>query len=507
MTTGEKTPVLEMRGVSKRYGGVRALDGARLAARAGEVHGLLGPNGSGKSTLNKVLAGSVRPDTAEISLGGEPVRIGSPRAAAALGVAAVYQQLSVLPDLSVLDNLVLGAEPTRAGLLSRKAAEALALPLLERLSGALGEVRPEQLAGRLTPSQQQLIEIAKAVLRRPRILILDEATASLHRDQVQVVFDLVRELRDAGCCILFVSHRLDEVMALCDRATILRSGQTVATVDIAETTPEELVRTMVGDVQAAERGHRELPEDAPTLLEVEHLTGSGLDGVSLTARAGEVIGLGGLQGQGQSELLQALFGAVRASGTVRVAGRQVRIGSPRQARRHGIALVPGDRGTQGLMAARPIQENLSIASLGLRSVAGALVPARERAAARRMVDALQMRIGGLDDPVSSLSGGNAQKVVFGKWLLTQPRVVLLDDPTKGVDIGAKGEIYRIIRRLVADGATVIINSSEDRELVTVCDRVLVLFEGRVRSEIVGEQITEERLVAQALRIGEGEQAA
>ncbi len=500
----ETSPLVRLSGVRKRYGGVRALQGASLTAASGEVHGLLGPNGSGKSTLGKVLAGSVRPDAATIEIDGEPVRIGSPRAAARLGIAAVYQQLSLIPDLSVEDNLVLGQEPGRAGFLSRREARRRARPVLERLAPALGEVHAEQPVRELAPGQQQLIEIGKALLRQPRILLLDEATASLHRDQVAVVFEITRELRDAGACILFVSHRLDEITDLCDRATILRSGETVAATAVAGIEPDEIVRLMVGDVQAVERDHGARPT-GPVRLAVRGLVGGALRGVDLEARAGEIVGLGGLQGQGQSELLLALFGATSSTGEVAIDGDPVRLASPRSAAARGIALVPGDRGSQGTLPPRPIQENLTITSLRARSRAGLLSGARERAAAQSMVEALAIKIGELGDPVSSLSGGNAQKVVFGKWLLTEPVVVLLDDPTKGVDVGAKAEIYRIIRRLADAGATVIINSSEDRELVTVCDRVLVMFEGAIHAELVGDEITEERLVQAALRIGEGAQ--
>lgn len=497
----ETSPLVRLTGVRKRYGGVRALQGASITAAGGEVHGLLGPNGSGKSTLGKVLAGSVRPDAAEIEIAGERVRIGSPRAAAKLGIAAVYQQLSLIPALTVGENLVLGNEPGRLGFLSARAARREIRPVLERLAPALGEVHADQPVHELNPGQQQLIEIGKALLRQPRILLLDEATASLHRDQVAVVFDIVRALRDEGASILFVSHRLGEITELCDRATILRSGETVAETPVAGTEPDELVRLMVGDVQAVERVHSARP-DGRTRLRVSGLVGDRLHGVDLQARAGEIVGLGGLQGQGQSELLLALFGATASTGTVDVDDQPVRLSSPRSAAANGIALVPGDRGTQGTLPQRPIQENLTIASHRLRSRFGLLAAGRERAAAQSMVEALAIKMGELSDPVSSLSGGNAQKVVFGKWLLTEPGVVLLDDPTKGVDVGAKAEIYRIIRRLADAGATVIINSSEDRELVTVCDRVLVMFEGAIHAELVGDEITEQRLVQAALLIGQ-----
>ena len=503
--------MLRITDAHKSFGGVRALRGASLEAAAGEVHGLLGPNGSGKSTLNKVLAGSVRPDRASITIDGSPVTIGSPRSAYGHGVAAVYQQLSVVPQRTVEENLLLGLEPTRLGLIDRAARRERAAAMLSRLAPALGPgVALSTPVARLGPGQQQLVEIGKALLRRPRILILDEATASLHRDQVALVLDLVREQRAAGTCVLFVSHRLDEIAQFCDRATILRSGQTVATVDVATTSAQEIVDLMVGGLvgEAAEAMAARVPrsfDGEAVRLDVAGLTAPGLApaGVSLQARRGEVVGLGGLQGQGQSDLLLTLFGARKVTaGTVTLDGEPVSLASPTTTSRHGIALVPGDRGTQGLFARRSIQENISIASLWRRAVARfGISVRRERAAARDVADRLRIVAAGLDTPVSTLSGGNAQKVVISRWLLNEPTVILLDDPTKGVDVGAKAEIYQIIDTLARGGACVLINSSEDRELVAVCDRVLVMVEGAIRAELVGPEITEANLVSAALLLG------
>lgn len=487
--------------VHKHYGGVRALDGAELSARSGEVHGLLGPNGSGKSTMNKVLAGSVRPDRARISIDGEQVRIGSPAEAHNLGIAAAYQQLSVIEDLTVEDNLVLGTEPSRLGFIARKARRTKASDMLKRLRAGLPGVTLGTYIRDLSPGEAQLVEIGKVLLREPRILILDEATASLHRDQVKVLFDLIAQEKAKGTCILFVSHRLDEIVDICDRATILRAGQTVADVDIEEVGAAQLVQLMVGTelaVQQKEESHIR-PEVA---LATRGLTAEPLEDVSFDLHAGEVLGLGGLQGQGQAELLLTLFGArPRNGGEIALHGKTIGHLNTAKAARNGIALVPGDRGREGTLPQRPIQENLSIASLGRRAVAGiALRLSAERDAGREMVEALSIKIGSLSDPISSLSGGNAQKVVVGKWLLNEPDIILLDDPTKGVDVGAKAEIYTIIRNLAARGCAVLLNSSEDRELVTLCDRVLVFYEGRIVSELSG-QITEERLVSEALLVG------
>ncbi len=500
--------MIEAHDVVKTYGGVVALNGAHLEARPGEVHGLLGPNGSGKSTMNKILAGSVRPDSGTLLIDGSPVTITSPTHSDRLGIGAVYQQLSVVPTLTVEQNLVLGREPARFGVLNGKAAREQASRMLERLRPALGaDVQLSTPLDHLTVGQQQLIEIGKVLLREPRILILDEATASLYRGQVELLFELVREARDAGTCVLFVSHRLDEIFQICDRATILRAGATVATVEMDQTSPEELVRLMVGEtLAAAERAPSAATDEAA--LEVSGLTGPRLHGIDLTARAGEILGLGGLQGQGQSELLMTLFGALpRTAGTVALRGRPLGRYSAARATRRGIALVPGNRGTQGMYSLRPIQENLSTVSLWRRVLAGfGISMRRERAAARDSVEQLAIKIGSLNDPVSSLSGGNAQKVIVAKWLQNEPEVILLDDPTKGVDVGAKSEIYQIIRNLAAEGKVIILNSSEDRELAQLADRVLVMYEGRVVSELVGEDITEERLVAEALLISERQDA-
>jgi ribose transport system ATP-binding protein len=510
-----------MSGVRKRYGGVQALDGAELTAVRGEVHALLGPNGSGKSTLDKTLAGTVVPDDGTIRIDGAEARIGGPRDAHALGVAAVYQQLSIVGDLTVTQNVVLGLEPARRlGFLDHRAARDRAGAALERFAAAFsGRLPLDRPAGALGPGERQIVEVAKALARGPRILVLDEATASLHKEQVEVLFDVVRELRTDGVLVVFTSHRLDEVFALCDRATVLRNGRTAGTVELAATDEDELVRLMVGDAPhqaprpAGPDADRSLTPSGPgsgttaaATLEVRGLTTDRLCDVSFTVRAGEVLGLGGLQGQGQSELLLALFGGAHVTGgEALLDGRPLPLGSPAKAARAGVALVPGDRGRQGMFAVRPIQENLSLASMHRRARAKiALGAAAERTAARSMVERLRIKIGSLADPVSTLSGGNQQKVVIGKWLLDRPRVILLDDPTKGVDVAAKEEIYAIVRGLAEDGAVVILNSSDNRELTELSDRVLVLFEGAVAEELTAEAISESRLVSSALRLAPGE---
>lgn len=506
--------LLVMRDVHKRYGGVRALNGASFEAEAGEVHGLLGPNGSGKSTLNKVLTGVVYPDQGTIEIDGESTAIRSPKDSAEAGVAAVYQHLTLVPELSIEANLLLGVESTVGGFLKGARMRERARKAFDDVKEAIGPgVSTATLIKDLNPGQQQLVECAKAILREPRILVLDEATASLHRDQVTHLFRIVRNLRDQGVCVLFVSHRLDEIYELCDRATILRSGETVATVVTQETPEDALIELMVDPSAAVSSEAHEAPDldqledldvgaesgGKTTALELRNFSGDGFTDVDLRVASGEIVGLGGLQGQGQSDLLAALFGQSKTSGEVLIQGEPVHLRNARAAARAGVALVPGDRGSQGMLAVRPIQENLSVVSLPSRSLGRfAVSMKREQRAAREMVRALQIKLGRLADPISSLSGGNQQKVVIGKWLLADPKIILLDDPTKGVDVGAKNEIYELMRQLAGEGAAIIFNSSEDRELVALADRVVVLYEGRVTTELAGDDVSVDSLVAAAV---------
>ena len=501
---------LEMRGVDKRYGGVVALDDASLSAERGEVHGLLGANGSGKSTLNKILTGVVAPDRASIEVDGVDTRIDRPQDAHHSGISAVFQELSLVPDLSVAANVVLAFESSRLGFVQRRRDRDRAATLLERFAPAFhGNSLPLQApVGSLSPGEQQIVEIAKAIARQPDILVLDEATASLYSAQVEVVSSVIRELRAAGTLVIFTSHRLGEIYDLCDRATVLRNGAVAGAVELADTTESQLVELMVGAVSAPAEavGHSRGAGAAEvhvgtTRLEVEGLSTDQLQDISFRVAEGEVLGLGGLAGQGQSALLNALFGAVRVrEGTVTIDGQPALPRRPKQAVDHGLALVPGNRGREGLFPVRPILENLTVPSMRGRARFGVLSDTAERAAATRAGEQLQIKYGSLDDGVMTLSGGNQQKVVVGKWLLTDPRVVLLDDPTKGIDVRAKAELYEVITTLTERGVAVLLNSSDDDELLALSHRVLVFFEGRVVSELAGGDLTRERLIADSLQV-------
>lgn len=503
-------PLLSARGVRKRYGAVTALAGADLDVSAGEVVALLGANGSGKSTLGRVLTGVTRPDAGELRFAGRPVDLPSPMAARRLGVGAVYQELSLVPDMTVAENVWLGHEPTRRGGVDRRAMRERTAELLELFAGTFAvRVTPDTVVADLPQAGRQVIEVLKAYSWSPRVLILDEATASLDSRQVDRLFELVGRWREEGMALVFVSHRMGEIFRVADRAVVLRNGATVGMRPIAETDEAELVALLTGGTGAAPRRARAVAAEAsvgpgtpeaavgePPLLELRGYSSPGLAPLDLRVARGELLGLGGLQGQGQSRLLLSLFGAAPHHGEVLLDGRRVTFRSPRQAMAAGVAYVPGDRNEAGLLPFRPLLENLQLPNWGRYGV-----PLRMRAARRDAADAadeLSVRHGGLDESVGTLSGGNAQKVVIAKWLLRRPRLLLLDDPTKGVDVGAKAEFYAFLEELRRRGVTVLFNSSDDLELLGLCERVLVLHDGRVAAELAGDTLDRDHLVAAAM---------
>ena len=499
-------PALELIDVSKRYGGVRALERARFACESGRVHALLGENGAGKSTLIKMMAGVVQPDEGRILLDGQERRFAHPMDAARAGIACIFQELSLMPDLSVADNICIANPPKRFGLIDNRAQRRIAEAALAR-AGA-DDIHPLAPVGSLSLSRRQMVEIAKALAREPKILILDEATSALTAADVRRVFALLKRLRDEGLAIVYISHRMHEISELADDCSVFRNGRHVATYAAGSKTDAETVELMIG----REVSHAYPPKpaaapagDAAPALEVRRLSwGSRLHDIDLAVRAGEIVGLGGLDGQGQREFFFALFGVLRGvGGEVRVEGRRVASRAPADAKRAGvgIALVPEDRKTDGLLLPMSVRDNLSLAALDRLSRLGVIRTADEARATAEVTAQLAIKCPDAGDAVGTLSGGNQQKVVIAKWLLNAPRIILLNDPTRGIDVGTKQEIYALLRRLADAGAAVLLYSTDYAELIGCCDRVGVFFDGRIVRWLEGETLTEHALVASALNIG------
>ncbi|MFC9972371.1 sugar ABC transporter ATP-binding protein [Spirillospora sp. NPDC127200] len=481
---GDPPALLRMRGIVKRFPGVRALDGVDLDVRPGEVHCLLGQNGAGKSTLIKVLAGAHRPDEGEITLGGEPFRPAGPTAAMRAGIATIYQELDLVDGLSVTDNIFLGHERARFGFTRREEGERRARELLTRLGH--GEIPPRREAGRLPAAGQQVVSMARALSHEARLIVMDEPSAALAHDEVDNLFRIIRELTRDGVAVVYISHRLAEIREIGDRVTVLKDGRTVARDLPARTTPTaEVVALMTGrDIEHAFPGRPEPEEGRPEVLRVEGLTLPGaFEDVSFSVRAGEIVGLAGLVGSGRSEILETVYGARRATaGRVLVDGRPVRPGSPGAAVRQGMGLAPEERKSQALLLDQSVAANMSMAGLARYSAFGWLNRRRERADVRAQIDALDIRPPDPDRPVATLSGGNQQKVVLARWLLGDRRLLVLDEPTRGVDVGARAELYGVVRGLADRGIGVLLVSSEVPEVLGLADRVLVVREGRIVHE-------------------------
>jgi ribose transport system ATP-binding protein len=496
-------PLFRMNGISKRYGGVRALEEARLECASGRIHAVLGENGAGKSTLIKVMAGVVKPDAGIMELDGRPVAFRKPAAAMEAGIACIFQELSLIPDLSVADNIAITRPPTRFGLIDRRSQRRLAEQALAR-AGASG-VHPLSRVKDLPLSRRQMVEIAKALARGPKILVLDEATSALTAADVERVFGVLKQLRSEGLAIVYISHRMHEIAELADDCTVFRNGRYVATFKAGTKSDEAIVEMMIGreykSVFPAKPGHQ---MDRPPALNVKNLTWAGrLKGIDLSVRPGEVVGLGGLDGQGQHELLLALFGVlVGVSGEVEVGGKPITVKSPSAAKSRaiGMAFIPEDRKTEGLMLPMSVRHNLSFAAIEKFSYCGLINTRAEEAAVDQMIRLLQIRSDGTDGPVGALSGGNQQKVVIGKWLMTKPRIILLNDPTRGVDVGTKQEFYHRVRWLADEGAAILFYSTDYDELIGCCDRVLVLYDGAAARVLEGNEITERNLVTSALNL-------
>ncbi len=492
------TPLLEMRGIGKSFPGVRALSDVSLELRAGEVLVLVGENGAGKSTLMKILAGALTADEGEIYVDGTRVRIDSPQQAQHFGIGMIYQEFTLVPQLSVPANISLGAEPTRAGLIDLAAVRARAHRVLDELGLELPFDVP---VSRLSVGQQQLVEIAKSLATSARILVMDEPTAALADRETERLFEIIRRLRAAGAGIIYISHRLEELPRIADRVVVLRDGRVVAKRDAREFSPDEIIAAMVGRRLTSHFPELpDLPAQAPARLEVRGLRRAGIvNDVSFSVRAGEIVGLAGLIGAGRTEMLRAIAGADPIdAGVVSIDGEPVRAGRVGEAIAAGIAFITEDRKAQGLVLGMTVRENVTLAHLEEFVDRDQLVSvARERAATRRMIDELQIRTPGTEQLARNLSGGTQQKVVLAKWLLGAARVFLFDEPTRGIDVGAKSEIYKLMIELAARGAAIVMVSSDLPEVLGMSHRILVIRGGRIAAEFARAEATPDRVIAVA----------
>jgi ribose transport system ATP-binding protein len=473
--------LLELEHVIKRYEGVPALSDVDFRVEDGEVVGLVGENGAGKSTLIKIVAGAAHPDGGEIRIDGAPMRFTSPADAIHAGIAVIYQELSLCAALDATENVLLGSLPTRGPFINWSAARSEAAAWISQLSPSLPVDRPVR---DLAVGPRQLVEIARALARRARLIFMDEPTAALSERETGLLLDIVRDLKRRGVSVVFVTHRLEEALAISDQIVVLRDGRNAGGLRRDEATREDLIRLMVGRA-IGHQARTPVAGDARVVLEAKGLSlGQRLAGISFRVQAGEVLGLAGLVGAGRSSLLRALFGAEQiTAGTLELGGRPVAIRRPQDAMRLGIALVPEDRRGQGLIPAMSVAENLAAASWRELAPFGLLADSKVRGLASRQVKALDIRLRSLRQRVLALSGGNQQKVVVGRWLSRRPSVLLLDEPTRGIDVGAKAEIYELIRGLAAQEVAIVISTSELPELLALANRILVLREGRIAGEL------------------------
>lgn len=489
----DKDIILEMNGICKQFPGVKALDNVSLKIRKGEIHALVGANGAGKSTLMKILAGIFPQDKGDIYLFGKKVTINNSSHAQRLGISIVFQELNVIPHLSVLENIFLNRESIKTGIFyDWKAMERQVYKIMEELGV---EFEPHQKIKDMPIANQQMVEITKAVSAGASIIILDEPTSSLSAKEVEKLFSIMKNLKKKEVAIIFISHRLDEIFRVCDRVTVLRDGKLITTSDIKDTNSEELVKNMIG---------RDLKEEFPKrqskigkeILKVKGLSLAGcFHNISFTLHQGEVLGLGGLVGSGRTELAKAIFGALQYDqGQIFLEEKIIAPRSPQDALRLGIAYVTEDRKVEGLLLSRSVKENVTLSSLKKILSYGFINKKLEKASVDEMINSLLIKTSGSEQKVINLSGGNQQKVSLAKWLLTKPKVIILDEPTRGIDVGAKAEFYALINKLAEEGAGIILISSEQAELIGLCDKLVVLREGQISGELIPSDNCEEQLM-------------
>jgi len=492
-------PYVVMQDISKAYPGVKALDNSRLDVGAGECHALLGENGAGKSTLMKVLSGAIVPDSGEILLGGKRCRIHSPLDARRAGISMIYQELNLLPELTVAENIFLGREPSgRAGLLNRKKMTELSRAWLARLHQ---DIDPRRPARELSLAEQQMVEIVKALSLEARVMIMDEPSSILTDRELDELFRLIDKLKGEGLAIIYISHRLEEIFRVCGRVTVMRDGRTIATHEVASVSQSELVKEMVGRDLGQVFPVRQRPAD-DVVLQVKDLSvPPRLRNVSLYVRKGEIVGLSGLVGSGRSELARAIFGADPVpQGEIRFKGEGLVRHSPHDAIRLGMGFLTEDRKGQGLLLNMTVRENITLASLGRISRGGMIRRKEEAARISPLVERLRIKTPSLEQDVVSLSGGNQQKTLIARWLFTDSRFLIIDEPTRGIDVGAKAEIYQLIMDLARDGCGILLISSELPEVLGLCQRIYVMREGEMAGEFPAERATQELLLAAAMGV-------
>ncbi len=498
-----QTPFWRMEGVSKHYGGVVALDGVDFQCERGEIHAVLGENGAGKSTLIKIMAGVVQPTSGKMFLEGQEAVFATPSAATEHGIVCIFQELSLMPDLSVADNICITSPPGRWGFIDKKAQRRRAEELLARVGCA--DVHPGELVKNLPLSRRQMVEIAKALGRQPKLLILDEATSALTASDVEEVYKILKRLREEDLAILYISHRMHEIEQLADSCSVFRNGRHVETFDKGTRTDDEIVQLMIGREYSQVYPAKPVRSAPPApRLDVNGLSWEdGLHNVTLSVGKGEIVGIGGLDGQGQRELLLALFGVLRGvSGSMSIDGQPASIGSPGTAKsdKYRMALIPEDRKSEGLMLPMSVRDNISMASISKLTKGLTVDRAAEEKKIGEIVQQLSIKVGDIGDAVATLSGGNQQKVVIGKWLMTEANTILLNDPTRGIDVGTKQEMYQLLRQLADAGTAILYYTTDYDELIGCCDRVYILYGGRIIRELTGDEITEHNIVASSLNL-------
>jgi ribose transport system ATP-binding protein len=496
LTTAVAAPplALEMRHITKTFPGVRALEDVSLEVRPGEIHALVGENGAGKSTLMKILAGAQPMDSGEILLNGQTVHIDSPQKAMDLGVSIIYQEFNLVPFLNAAENIFLGREPRAAlpgfvdfGTMYREA---------QRIIDKLGvKVNVRTPVNRLSIAQQQMVEIGKATSRASKIIVMDEPSATLTDHELKALFELMRQLRGEGVAIIYISHRMEEIFEVCDRVTIMRDGKWIATRDLKDLTREEIIRLMVGR-ELTQMIPKEAAEIGDPALIVKNVSRKGvLHDISFTAHKGEVLGIAGLVGAGRTELARVIFGAdPYDGGTIELFGSTIRVKSPQDAIKRGIGLVTEDRKQQGLVLGMAVRENITLANLDQLSFLNFIKAGEERRVASKYVKDLLVKTPTIEQTVQNLSGGNQQKVVLAKWLFTDSKVLIFDEPTRGIDVGAKTEIYQLMNALAKRGCAIIMISSELPEVLGMSDRILVMHEGTIAGELSREEATQEKIM-------------